>query len=328
MYNERIYIKYAVPINKIKELITENIKKLVFFIDLQSICKGFYNRNNIFFEINHYMENNTPSEKMIKEYAEFLNYLYGAFKNVQRYFVTFYDDGKNIQNKFTSTSYKSNRKGMSDIITDDKELMVFYEIKNHYFSIIEEKMNKPGLSKVFYLKEYESDMIPYYVLKNKYFDTDDDNTLCIILSSDKDLLQCCQFKNTYQCINRYFSSKKKFEISLYDDSTAIEYLYDKFKPGILTSKHIPMILSIAGDKADKIDGVSGLGYVKTIKLIQNCALPTTPWEIKSSTTYMPEVITNNIQLIEDNFKLIDFNSQLTRSQELIRTLEARGMCES
>lgn len=328
MNNERIYIKYAVPISKIKELVTSQIKRIVFFIDFQSICKGFYNRNNIFFEINHYIENKKPSEKLVQEYSDFLNYLYKVFKNLDQYYITFYDDGVNAQNKFTDVSYKSNRVPMSDIITDDKELMVYYEIKKYYFKMIEQKMNKHKLSKVFYLHEYESDMVPFFILKNNYFGTNKDDTLCIILSGDKDLLQCCQFINTYQCTNRYFKSTKKFEITLYDDKNAIEYIHDNFKPGILTSKYIPLILSIAGDKADKIDGIRGLGYVKTINLIQNCGLPATPWEIRQSKTYIPEVITQNINLIEKNFKLIDFNSQLIRSQEIIHEVESRGLCEN
>ena len=109
-------------------------------------------------------------------------------------------------------------------------------------------------------------------------------------------------------------------MNIYSDYDAISYIYDKFKPGILTAKYIPLILSIAGDSADNIVGIKGLGPAKTIKLIQNHNLPPTPWEIKQYDN-IPDIISNNIDLIERNYRVISFEEQIKRTNMIFNHIE-------
>lgn len=311
------YIKYQIPnlLNILERLCKSRI---IFFIDLQSIAKGLYKKDNIFFELKYYIENNTVSNCLLDEYKKFLNELWLKYKIFKPFFVTFYDDGKNEQNALIHSDYKGGRSLLNDIIQDDEELKLFYQIKKYYYIKIKEHFtNNSG--KVFYLKNYESDMIPYHCISKNLFNSKNSDCLNVILSCDKDLLQCCEFNNTIQCTNRFYSSKesdKRLKIELYDFKNAISYLYEGFKPGNLTAKHIPILLSISGDKADKISGIKGLGYAKAIRLLENHNIPDNLDDLRrlNFEGKLPKMISENFKIIERNIKLISFTEQLSRTK--------------
>ncbi len=238
------YIKFAFPFDFIKQIAcSQNKRKLIFFIDLLSISKGLYNKDNVFMELKTYIETRKPSETLVDEYRQFLNRLYVEFKQFNPFFVTFYDDGKNIQNTSISSSYKGGR-ASSEMFGSNDEYELYKDIKKLYMIKIEERCNVEGFGKVYYLKEYESDLIPYYCITNELYESAMSDVLNVVISVDKDLLQCCQFTNTIQVTNRFMPSKvgnKRLNIKVYDDKNAIEYIYPKFKSGILTAKHIPLI---------------------------------------------------------------------------------------
>ena len=101
-------------------------------------------------------------------------------------------------------------------------------------------------------------------------------------------------------------------MNLYDDKNAISYLYDKFQPGILTAKYIPMILALSGDKSDDILGLPGIGYAKAIKLIEKNNIPWTMNGLRNNIKTMPQIIQDNIDRVILNLKLIDFGEQIKR----------------
>lgn len=312
------YIKYQIPYHLIFEIMRKTNKRFIrFFVDFQGISKGLYNRNNVFYELKYYIDNRCPSETLIEEYRGFLNNLYKRFREFNPFFITFYDDGRNEQNLILDSGYKSGRSSIPDLLQDDKELQLYYHIKSLYFTKIENRFTKNRVGKVFYLKEYESDLIPFYCISNNLFESGEKYVLNVILSLDKDLLQCCMFRNTIQCTNRFFPSKtgsKRLAIELFDDRTAISYIYSKFKPGRLTAKYIPLILAIAGDKADKIEGIKGYGPAKAISLIENLNVPCTIWELQKyhHEGKLPQIISNNLTMVIKNLKMILFEEQIKR----------------
>lgn len=314
------YMKYAVPYTEIYDILKRtNKRRIRFFIDLQSIAKGLYNQNNIFHEIQHYITHREPSDTLVTEYRNFLNTLYMRFKQYSPYMVTFYDDGKNSQNTLISSGYKGGRTQLSSIITDDGEREVYYQIKQLYFTKIEHRCSVDGFGKVYYLKDYESDFIPYYCIVNNLYDTQADDVLNVIFAADKDLLQCCIFNNTIQITNRFLPSQigdKRLNIEVWNDKNAITYIYRNFKQGVLTSKYIPLILAIAGDKADNIPGIKGVGPKKAIDYIQNYNMPCKTWELQRDKDKLPGVIQKNFDLVIRNLKMIDFEEQLKRTSVL------------
>lgn len=307
-------IKYELVYNILN---TQNKTDILFHIDLQSVCKGLYNKNNIFNEINYYVNNNKPSNQLVDEYRDYLNLLHKKFKKFNPKFITFYDDGQNSQNLSIQSSYKSGRSSLADIIDNDEELYLFKQLKKRYFTEIETRCSIKNHGVVYYLKEYESDLIPYYVIKNNLYKSNEPTTLNVVISNDKDLLQCCQFINTIQFTNRFMPSQtgnKRLLIECWDDINAIEYIYKKFKRGALTSKYISLILAIAGDKADGINGLKGIGNKKAIDLIMDHDIPLDPLILKNEIQSMPIIIQKNMKTIVENLQMISFEEQLKRTK--------------
>lgn len=326
MSSRNKYIKSAIPYTYVNKILDNNkhLDNIVWFIDLQSIAKGFYNADNVFFEINHYIENRKPAGFLINELKDYLNNLYLTFKKshgISSKFVIFYDNGKNLQNIGIDTSYKGGRSSIVNLIESTDEQHLYKEIKQNYFNEIEllfdKKRDRVGhiISDVINLHDYESDFIPYYFISKNIRGYDDPNHLKLVISNDKDLLQCCVFKNTFQITNTFYPSRntgKRFNINVWNDNNAISYIHKKFKEGILTSKYIPLILSIAGDTADGIHGIKGYGVVKTVSYIQNLKVPDNIHEIKALGKDIPLMLKDNIKKIEANYKMISFVEQMKR----------------
>jgi hypothetical protein len=194
---------------------------------------------------------------------------------------------------------------MTDIADHEIDLMKY--IRSYYLSKTQEIFVKPKISTVINLEEYESDLVPHLILSNNMIDTND-NTLCIILSSDKDLLQTCYLGNIVQCVNRYNEKDRQYTINIYNNENAIGYFHKSFERGLIDSKYIPLILSLSGDKSDNIDGIKGVGYAKAYNLIIKHKLPN---DIGPG-TILPEIINEYRDLIIRNLNLIDFNRQIRR----------------
>jgi 5'-3' exonuclease len=101
-------------------------------------------------------------------------------------------------------------------------------------------------------------------------------------------------------------------MKVYDNFNSISYIYDKFKPGSLTSDYIPLILSLAGDKTDNISGIPGIGNKKAIDCILNCNLQPELF----SNYELPFDLMKYKSLIENNYRLISFDEQIKRIPDL------------
>lgn len=309
------YIKYILATKDINELLNKKkYKKINFFIDFNSVTKGFYNKTIIFEEINHFIENKTYPKKLLYELKDYLNDIYSKYKNYYINFIIFYDIGANTQNRSISSSYKADRSSLRDFL-DDGQKELHREIKKYYFEKIPEKFNKKGFSKIIYMPEYETDFIPYFTLRNELIDSREKDTLNIILSVDKDLLQCCKYENTYQSVNIYKRSEKRMEILLYNDNNAITYIYKNYRLGDLDSNYVPLLLAMAGDKSDGIEGIKNVGIKKAINLIRTYEIPP---DVNSSTKF-PKELEQHKKTIINNFKLIDFESQISRIPETVKS---------
>ena len=317
-YEKLYYLRYPLNYNYILKILEDNKKeKINFFIDFNSICKGFYKSETILYEISEYGEHGEPSGKLISELRDFLNNLYKIFKKYDPFFVIHYENGAASQNREILKTYKCGRNIATSIPGEDQVMTdIFRNIRDYYYSKIAAEFTKDELCYVHYDKMYETDCVSQYCIRNDIFDSAQPNVLNIILSVDKDILQATKFKNCIQCISGFHANKQKGKYDLfmnvYDNRNAISYLYNDFKPGILTAKYIPMILSLAGDKSDDILGISGIGYVKAIKLIEKNNIPCDIVSLKRDIKLMPKIIQDNIDRIIQNYKIIDFDEQIKR----------------
>jgi len=318
------YLRYNFTYKQIFDIINnENKKRINFYVDLQSICTGFYNRDVVLMEIGRYATDGQISDILLVEYRNYLLNLYRQFRSFDPYFVTFFDDGACLQNRALNKDYK-NKSSLDNLQMEVDNIQLFRSIKRYYFQKIYEHYNKnPNASRAFYLREYEADCVPQYCINNNLFDSQDDDVINIILSKDKDLLQTCKFRNTFQIVTGFKASKGKDAkySKLFDCDNCIEYIYPNFKRGILNANHIPLILAITGDKSDVVNGITGIGPAKAVKLIQDYNIPTTIDELRNCSS-LPAIIKNNLDLIIANLKIIDFDEQIKRIP-IDKFLEAR-----
>lgn len=318
----KYYINYPINSYLIYKLIDNlNINKINFFIDLNGICKGFYKESTVLYEINEYLEKQQVSGKLIVELKSWLNNLYKLFNKKDLYFIIFYDNGQCLQNKLIDSTYKANRQISNLIIDEDKNTTeIFRGIKRYYYEKIVEEISKPDLCSVIYSKDYETDLVPHYCIKNNLFDSSEKDVLNIIISLDKDLIQTTDIDNvdSYTVVTPTgFKADKetrkyKLNFRIYDKKNGLQYIYKKFQPGIITSKYIPLVLALMGDTSDNIPGIRGIGPAKAIKLIEKNNIPYNIDGIKSNLSKMPEIIKKNIDKIVLNLKLISFDEQIKR----------------
>jgi len=304
------YFKFKPPYKTIHEIAQRGgYTNIIFYIDLPSICRGFYNKQVIDLELANYFETKQLPELFFDEARNFYDRLLHEFNRYSPKFVTFYDSGECLQNKTIYKAYKGDRSKVVDtILLEDTERELFKRIKNYYFEDFIPRFSIPGLSKVIYTAEWEGDLVPYYIISNNLLNSCNPRTLNVILSTDKDLLQTCVFKNTIQCSTLYKKSVGKLEFHVLSDSNAISYIYSNFKRGLLTAKHIPLILALAGDKADNIPGIPRVGDATAIKMIVSEGME----PIFHEQSPLPFKYEKHRDMVIKNFKLISFDEQLKR----------------
>lgn len=303
------YFKYRVPYELIYSKLNEyqKVDQLNLFIDLPSIARGLYSRTTQYLEINRYLETKEMPVLMIDELREFLNSLYNKLNKYNPKFIIFFDSGKAIQTKSVDSEYKSSRSTAYNNILEDEEREIHRAIRSYYYQKINEVFPRHGLCSVIYDKNYEMDLLPHYCISKGLANTNNPNTVNIIFSSDKDLLQTCEFPNTFQATSIY--AKKEIQMNLWDKDLCIKYIYPKFLRGILTAKHIPLLLAIAGDKADDIPNcVAGMGIAKAITAVSNNAIPH-----DFTTSYLlPDNLEPYKSKILKNLSLTSFDLQIER----------------
>jgi len=304
------YFKFQIPYKTIHTILERGqYSKVIFYVDLPSICRGFYNKRVIDLEIGNYFETQKLPELFFDEARIFYDKLLNEFNQYGPKFVTFYDSGECIQNKTIYKAYKGDRSKVVDtIVLEDTERELFKRIKNYYFEDFIPRFTIPGLSKVIYTDQYEGDLVPYYIISNNLLGAGTRQTLNVILSTDKDLLQTCVFRNTMQIATLYKKSTGTLEFNTLSDDNAISYIYKKFKRGLLTSNYIPLILALAGDKADNIPGIPRIGEASAIKMITSNSMG--PYFDEN--TILPSKYAKYQAQVLRNFKLICFDEQLKR----------------
>ena len=169
-----------------------------------------------------------------------------------------------------------------------------------------------------------------FCLNENLYNSQNVDTLNIILSTDKDLLQCCKYRNTIQCTNRFIADptgRKQLHMDLFDDLNSIIYIYKNFKPNNrISAKYIPLILALSGDTSDRVIGLKGIGPSKAINLIETYSLPTTllELEILKFEKKLPRIILDNFDQVSRNYKIVCFNEQIKRIKTKLDTYTCGG----
>lgn len=302
------YLKYLVPFRLLFEKLNreQHYKNIIFYLDVLSISRGFYNKKVIDMEVGNYIQTQKMPSIYPKELKEFLNNIYSKFSRYSPKFVLFYDGGQCLQNTTISKFYKEERASEKYFHLEEDHKVLMNSIKSYYLNEVINTFNKPGLSCVAWSQEYEMDLIPHYVITKNFLNSKSPNTLNVILSIDKDLLQTCRFENTVQAVSLYKKSTG-IDMKLYDRFNAVGYIHKGFKRGGLAAEYVPLILALSGDKVDGIKNIPRMGPATAVKAIQMYNLPP---RIMNDTNL--GTLEEHRELIMNNLKLTSFDEQISR----------------
>lgn len=315
------YPKYSYMDN----LLSCNSKKNInVYVDVKGCCTGIYQE----WCIKHIIETSSNQRHLnldlFSSILSFISFhkLYAAKRglNVNLYF--FMEQGKSKYHTNIYNKYKENRKNSDFFGLDTASREKFFNVLDKNYSLCEYVINRIPKCKFFILKYCEADFIPYYLMKNKISQEELEDSLNIIYSRDKDMLQCLEFPNTYQ----FYKAAKSDKTSYIKESGIMShFVKEECKPVTNCSKWFPLILSLCGDTADGVPGIKGIGpkvinkHIDTIlkaynydpenmykRVMNGDNLLTESWEHSCNATISK--IFSNPENVKRNMKLISYRA--------------------
>lgn len=262
--------------------------------------------------------------------------------------IFFFDErGNSVYHNSHNREYKSNRQTSkqriaSDLFLEDDFYEKFYLVYDKNIAVISNIFKI--LNGLFYirLKDLESDFIPKLII-NEYFTSNgkmDTNYMHIIVSNDKDFVQLLDNNNTLQIVR--IMKEKTFEIR---SSMNGMYKFTGVDDDLKDNRFIPLLLSMAGDVADNVKGLSGLGYKTGYRYINKLYKDKIITEDdyhpikfinkineykKINPSYLNDLTTtkilSNTKILEENYKLTSFKEVLNwlsydQKKKILKQLE-------
>jgi len=185
--------------------------------------------------------------------------IYTKKRNVNLNMFFFFESGASSYHTAIHPEYKANRHTGSFFGLDDATRDFFFKILDKNYHVIDKVCGKlPGIS-VTRLKFLEADFVPYYIMNRVLTKEQVDNSVHIIYSTDKDMLQCLDSDNKFQFYRHYKNIKM---ISRKD------ILNHFFKEEVnIDPQWFPLILAITGDSSDFFGGVDGVKEKTILKIM-------------------------------------------------------------
>lgn len=231
-----------------------DVKNILGLTFMENIMAGLYNNTQLYNTIDFsilvsFMNHIKRLKDFFCEYYENVNFIY------------FMDNGESYYHKNLHIGYKQNRTITSKL---SKEILNgFMEIYHTNLNITNKVMNKIKDTYFICLENWESDLIPYYVIRDNLIDN---NSLNITFSNDKDMFQNIRLNNSYSYVKNYF---RKTDFILNEENAINYYLKDyKIKEKVIeVLYYFDLLLAISGDDSDGIDGIKGIGPKTAYNLI-------------------------------------------------------------
>lgn len=255
--------KYAV--DELVSRFEANPDKKVFrlFIDLRNAIVIFHDEANLQTSIK---DPKLMISEIMTDILNFMNYIYELIPyDIEYHF--FWEVGRSEYHKKLNKKYKSKR-GNAYVVLKSEEIDSAKNINIIAFQAWEILSKYIANVKSYKLNYFEADFIPNYIIhkmnpNKKYYN--------VIFSNDKDMYQIVDGINTVQIKKSYGSEitpngeKLKVRVTLIiDEITKYTDLLKKDAKEIIPKLFgvclIADILALAGDVADEIEGIPGMGY--------------------------------------------------------------------
>ena len=299
-------------------------KQLNLFIDLKGCMTGIYQE----WCVRHIIESSKTGKHLnLDLFSSILLFIafhkrYAVKRDIKINFYFFMEQGRSKYHLNIYNKYKENRRNSDFFGLDTESREKFFSILDKNYSLCEYVINRIPDCQFYCLKYCEADFIPYYLMKHKLPKENLENSLNIVYSRDKDMLQCLEFVNSYQ----YYRAANCDKTEYITEKTLFTHFCKTYCEPILDSaKWFPLVLSLCGDTGDGIPGIKGLGpkvvfkNIDTImkafsynadkmydRVIKGDSLLTESWEYNSTPTL--EKIFGNAEIVQRNMKLISYRA--------------------
>jgi len=326
--------------------IASKYRRVIIFVDFNNISRGFY-KPEIIADIVTYMVNNSSIPGyVLKDWITFQLYFeaWAMLQRKQLNVVYFCESGESYYHKNLLSSYKANRITSRFVLADglmmqfdnniDKVEEVFRAFKFRLWKWIEAIASMSHIP-MFRFENLDADFIPEYLLRRtKLYD---DDTCYVILSNDGDMIQTIDVADNVFVVDgeivitetNWYVSKKY----LAEGSTGL------IEPGTtVPGDRIILYKAVAGDTADSIPGVKGMGKKTVFKDL----LPLIPANVRCDDLLaMKQIMTQNaannkaaakVLANWDSFalgvKLVSFNHMIEHLKSVpTRVSEFRNLIE-
>lgn len=316
------YPKYSYLDNLLS---TNNKNNINIFVDLKGCATAIYQE----WCVRHIIEScKTERHLNLDLFSSVLNFIafhkkYCAKRNINIKIYFFMEQGRSKYHLNIYDKYKENRQNSDFFGLDMKSREQFFSILDKNYSLCEYVVNRMPNCQFYCLKYCEADFIPWYLMKHKLTQENLDNSVNIVYSRDKDMLQCLEFNNSYQFYKAIVGDKTEYitEKTLFKHFVKM----DDALPVENSAKWFPLVLSLMGDSGDGIPGIKGLGpkvvykNIDTImkafnndpekmyeRVLNGDNIITESWEYSSTSTLSK--IFGNPDIVKRNMKLISYRA--------------------
>jgi len=244
-------------------------KRLRIFIDLRNVQTGLF-VDDIVREIVNNTEINQCLDNTI--FQDLLKYVcwwkkFGNSKGLETSIYISNDIGSSVYHKEIHKEYKAERVHARAMLPEYYKDLTGIRQKND--EICENVFNRLPNIHYFKLKFLECDFLHYWLITRKF--QNDDDSLNIICSNDKDMYQSLILPNVIQiyslrgnkyiidednCLQTYTKSSRK---TVKSKMRIDEYIKN------IDKGFIPAIMSFVGDKSDGVPGINKIGPMNSIK---------------------------------------------------------------
>ena len=296
-----------------------NYKNINIFLDVKNNLQTLFMKDVVLNLITESMQTKDRVDTSIfKSIVSFISFHkeYFSNRNITSNFYLFYDSGKSYYHTNIDKQYKANRSINDYLGLDTIQSDYFEEMRKKNFMLTESVLNKIPKTYVIHFDNMETDFIPYYLMRNKLVNEDDD-TVNVVYSNDHDLFQCLNLEN-----NVLIYTKSKNGRNIVKKGDAFKTYYDSSD---IDDSYFTLAMSIVGDRGDYVFGVNSIGKKRIVPILKNIQpyvkdISTVRENVKNNKPIfenLPAVINdkyiklvveeeNKTGVISKNMKLVDF----------------------
>lgn len=264
--NASQFFSYYPKYQYLDKLLSLNPKKhLNIFVDVKGCSPALFSE----WAVKYIIEDSKNSRHINMSYfsgvIEFIAWhiLYAQKRDLTIDFHFFMEQGRSVYHNSIYKEYKSNRI-LSDFFgLDLADQEYFKKVIDLNHKLLEYTINKIPHCSLYKLSYVEADFIPWYLLEYLIPKSEQYESVNLIYTRDKDMLQCLKFPNTYQ-----FYRAQWHETTTFITPKSLLRHWAKLDENVdldRVAEWFPLFLSMLGDNSDSIPGIKGIGYKTIVK---------------------------------------------------------------